>query len=361
MSFIAVSILGAATLGAGIYSAESAAGAQEDANRTNAEIAARNQSEQTRLFHEGRGASGTAFFPEYARTTGGEQFEPQFWKDALKVYDSTNALTPEQLLEANRALIAKYGSAQAAADAIGAGIFDGTMDAQTLAELQPVLNARTDLAEAQATAGNEALAETINRIKANQQRRGYRGDTSGNNFLNFSATRDNKTRQAQIRGGAALENASAVAGLKDRNRTIKLGNIDMPYKLSRQAIDLENLPANTVLDQKQRVANYLKSLFNIGPGQSGYTPLPSVQPNANLGQIIGAGVGGALNNFGNYYGNQQLIRQLNSGQINPATRSAVQDSMASGLVSNPYLGSSGGAQYFQVPVSGFEDYGAGLY
>lgn len=280
---VATVAIAAVAAGAGAYAASEQAGAEEDANNTNIANAKDTNAQNKQLFDESRGSKGNALYPIYARTNG-KPFEPQLFSDTMGTYNAVNALPPSIRLDNLNNALAPLNEAQNAATRTVAGVYDGSLEKEAIANQQPVNQGRQAVANSALT----ALAQTLNDIKAINARKGYSGDSFGTRLLQFNARRGAGEEMAS----ANLANAIDERQIHNQALLARIQNVGLPYAESQQAVNQSTLAENSVLDQQARRQQIFNN-FRIGPGQFAYQRLPDVKPVASTGQIVAQGISSA--------------------------------------------------------------------
>lgn len=296
---LAVGVTAAVAAGATAYSASEQAGAAEDAARR--DRADRNATNELnyRMFREGRGSAGSAILPLYA-TRGGRPVEPELFGDALDIYDATQPLDAVTQRARYEGVMAELAPAEAAATTAVTRMFDGGMEADLNRAVGPVQQARTDAAESQAKSAIEALADTVAEIKAINAKRGFSGDSFGEQMVKFSARRNANTQAAAARSSANLANATETGNIATGAIKAKLDNVGLPFQLQRQKIAAIDLPNDALVDSQIRRQRVF-SPFVIGPGQFRYDPMPPNVPRTSTGAIVGQGIGSFAGALGGYF------------------------------------------------------------
>lgn len=310
MSFVAIAIGGAAVVGGavGLYSSAQASASAANAQAQNAANVSNTNQLNYQQFLQSRGSTGSAILPIYAQ--GAEQ---QLYQNTLNAYNQAGALQPTaaQLQAIQQNALNQQGLANNAA----AGVFNGNLQNQLLANQQPVYQAQLQAAATQKQGTLEALQGTLNNIKAIQAGKGYAGDSFGNQMLNFQARQGANTQIANTLSQVNVGNAQAVQGIKSGVLGTQLSNLNLPGQMAANTAGLSSLAGNT-LAQNQAQRSQLFNTFAIGNKGFQYQNLPQVNPIASTGQIAGQAVGSLASAGGNYAANQSLINQLNSGGTN---------------------------------------------
>lgn len=312
----------AIAVGASAYAASESAGAQEDANKKNAENAKNTNLMNKAMFDEGRGSMGSAIYPTYAKDKNGNLFEPQLFKDSMGTYNVVNSLPPEIQLSNYNNLVAPLSDTARQAAGTVAGIYNGDLEKEAMANQQPVNQGRQAVANSQLT----ALAQTLNDIKTINARKGYSGDSFGTRLLQFNARKGAGEEMAS----ANLANAIDERGIHNQAMLAMIQNTALPYAQSQQALRQATLPTDTLLDQQARRQQIFNN-FRIGTNQFQYQPLPQVQPVASTGQIVGQALASGASAYGGYMAAGNVANSYNNtpnygNYGNPNTRTPFQQS-----------------------------------
>jgi hypothetical protein len=205
------------------------------------------------------------------------------------------------------ALLGKYQPSVDANDQLAADLASGRMTNQTLAEAQPVFNARTNMAESKRNAGLEALRQTLSEIDSIQAGKGYSGDSTGKRMARFNARREIGTQSAADFAGANLANAQEKQAIQSGGRSLQLSNINLPDTLARAAINRTRLPGQAATaTQGDAMAPF--DFFKLQPANyKSPNPLNAMPDTAgsiaNTVAQTGAAIGGSL---AKYYSNKSL-------------------------------------------------------
>lgn len=233
--------------------------AQNKATKTNLRIAQETNELNRQMFLQSRGEGGSAILPTYLAPGTEEAI-------ANKAAAAVQAMFPND----PQAQMAHYQAIiESLTPTINAGtaqiddIYNGKLDAERQAALAPVLAARTQAANANAEAINEAGQEQMNQIGARDAARGYSG---GGSFA------DNNVLRAlvQARQAAAAQRAAAVLGnagdqrqLADFLSQLRLQSVDAPINRAKQLTQLAQMPQMALGDLTQAATRPLE-FFRIG-------------------------------------------------------------------------------------------------
>lgn len=269
----------------GALAAGEKADAEEEANRQNIQAAKDLNERNYQMFREGRGEGGSALLPLYAKDAGGGLFEPKWFSDVRDVYDAASGgVTPQANLARYQNILQRYAPAQAGADATANGLFNGELENEAIAATAPVAAARNAGVAGRKQAGLEALQNTLNEIKQIQSKKGFTGDSLGNNMLRFNARRSINTSAAADQADANLQNATDIRGIRGNAIATRLANLNLPYNMARQGFQIADSPEDALLDRTGRRSQLL-STFRIAPGEFRYSPLPPVIPKTSAAQL----------------------------------------------------------------------------
>ncbi len=254
------------------------------------------------------------------------------------------------LLRQYQEQITPYNANFAAGDQLITDTFTGDLTNKVLEEAQPVFSARTKLASARADAGIEALQDKLNEINAIQARKGFTGDSSAQNLLQFNARRKIGTDAALERAGTDLTNATEEQSIRNAGRTLQFQSLDIPYNRARQRIQLTDLPTDSASARLNRTMQPF-NFFKLGQGSFQVQPPPTISAIPSASQIGFTGLGRANEVAG------RIIYDRNGRPTNPNTNNA-------GTVNNyynnptPNVGPGNGADYSSLyGAGGAADYG----
>jgi hypothetical protein len=310
---IAIGASAALAAGASAYAANKASSAQKAASAQNAKNVADTNQLNYEMFLQGRGSDGSAVLPMYLKMPGtGNLFEEQLGRDLVDNYRAGYKPPGEQLTD-YQSRIDKFAPSMAGARDAVTGVFDGTTGKKIIDNLTPVAAARMKSANVRGDAGMQALNETLNEVKAVQQGKGYSGDGLASNLLGFSARRAINTDVAGARSSAELANAMDEKAARDYAIQLQLQNLGLPYSMAQQEVNLSQLPQRALYDlqaSRMQPLNFVR----IGTNQFQYQPMPTVQPIASTGQLVGQGIGQAAGGIGNYLAKKQLADQMMAQQ-----------------------------------------------
>lgn len=173
------------------------------------------------------------------------------------------------------------------------GIYNGDITNEELSLARPVAEARMGVAK---DAGLESLRETLNSIKAIQARRGFSGDSTASNRLNFDARR----KVAMDVAGAGLTNAMEERSIRQGGINRRIAGLDMPLSQANREFALGDLPSRTL---RSRLESNI-SVFNPFRTGGGFQKIENNQQTVpNTMGIIAAGLGSANQNAGQVLAN----------------------------------------------------------
>jgi hypothetical protein len=300
MSFIAVAIgVGAA---AGIAGGVMQSQAQDKATKANRQNVKDTNQLNYQMFRESRGEGGNAILPLYA-PTGTEE---RLMGGAVQVYDAITGQPVQMTLDEYNRIASSMQPAVQSGDAIINAIYSGQMEQERMAQLDPVLRARRQAADADAAAIDLALSQEQNRIAAEDAMKGYAGAGSYANNRMLAATLAARQQAARQRSAATLQNATDTLALQEAQRDLQLKSLDLPMQRTNALMAWKQAPA-IALAQRQAIAMQPFQFFKLNPGNAPTAQAFQQQATPSTGAVIASGVaqgaGGALN----YLQNQQLI------------------------------------------------------
>ena len=259
-----------------------------------------------RLNQENRGSTGSAILPLYAPAGT----EANLFGGAQNIFDATGGLySPTGQVKANRDILAGFQPAIQAGDETINSIFNRGLTTERLGYAQPVADARTKLAATSKAGVYQGLQAELNRLKA------------GNNIVGGGSFLSNRLLQTSIpyyqqaagyEGQAALENAEMFKAINDADPFLRLQYLNAPQERAASAIALQSLPQQAVIQQWQnRMQPFDWFRLQQQPAfQQPYAPQSAYPSVPGTGQILGTALSQAGSALGNYYANQQLMKQL---------------------------------------------------
>jgi hypothetical protein len=236
-------------------------------------------------------------------------------RNATNLYNQINKQlgTPQEQYDRAAATSARFDPAFNVNEGLVYDLATGKLIDKSIAESQPVFQARTDQAKAKRNAGLEALRETLNEIDSIQAGRGFSGDTTGNRLLRFNARRQVGTQAAQDMTDAQLANATEERNLRSGGRALQLSSLDLPGKMLSTSLSRDTAPLSAVINN-QKLAQEPFAMFNIGPGQyNSYERLPEVAPITSGGEIAGLAVSSLASSGGDYLAKKNAAKTTASG------------------------------------------------
>lgn len=305
MSAVAAAIgLGAVgTIASGIMGANAASDAADAQRQSTRDTNQLNYD----MFRQSRGSDGSAVLPLYLQSQDGGLFERQLGSDLVGAYDMT---APDRA--AFESVWNSYKPMVSGARRTAAGIFNGDVGNEMMANFQPVKKARVAMTR---QAAMDALSKTLDEIGQMQAGRGFSGDSLGNRMVRFKANES----AANAMAGANLSNLEQEKAIRDAALNLRLSNLDLPFSMAGKEMDFSNSANNAYLDAIQRRMvpfNFLR----IGQGPAfQYQPLNySATPSA--GQVALQGFGQLGGTAANYFAGQQQQKSwqdfLNGMQTN---------------------------------------------
>ena len=302
MGFVTAAVIaGAAVAGAGVLQAQ-----KEKKTAASNRKAIQDANELAyQQFLESRGAGGSAILPLYAPPGT----EAELLNRALEFNRLATADPAARVAEYERI---RQGLAPtvSAGDKLIQDIYSGELEKRRLAQIDPVLAARTGVADARASAINAALAQTRGRIAAEEARKGYTGagGVVQNRLLQntIAARQQAATEQA----AAGLQNALDRARVQEAGTQLQLSSLNLPITRANALIAAKQAPLAGVA-QNFAIGQAPLNFFRLPVGNPPQ-PRPALMEQtsdpyaaglAALGQLAGA--------YGTYQANQQLIGQMN--------------------------------------------------
>ena len=297
MGIVAGVIAGVAAVGGAVIASEGAKSAQKSANKTNAKNVADTNEMNYQMFKESRGSEGHAFLPEY---TG--KAEEQTFNDLYGTYQS--GMTPAQYQAQAQQSINSMAPAVQGGNQYLNDVYSGQNLATTRGYYQPLWDARTQTAQAQADAIQQAYAKARQQNLATNMRQGYYGGSSFQSREAQKNTLDALQQAALAKGAAQTQNATEGAQLGVTDLANRQQLLNEPLTRAQSLINYKNLASNSAYTGYDQLASRL-GMFNIGTGQFTAQNAPVVQPNINNGQIAGSALSSLAGTLGNYYMNKQ--------------------------------------------------------
>lgn len=333
-------IAGSALIAGGsAYGAQAGADASEDAANVNLMLGLRQQEMEERLHKESRGFGG---LPVFTPLYGGSFESGSLWPAAQSTFNlsfpSQEADRVKRLAEL-RNLAAGIKPTMDLSLGVGRDIFSGALTDQRRAAAAPVAAARKAFGSATKAARVQALKDYLSDITAKSKRAGFSGSGTTAGMAALRASLAGNQAAAVDTAAADYDIAKMFQGIEDQGIDLKLANLNLPTMQFNQAAQFQTAPEAALIAQYEQALRPFQ-FFNINPQAMRPTPISPVQPVANTGQIVGAGVSQIGNTLGNYYANNQIADMYQKALFSQ-----------SGGATPGYLGSGGGAQYYQVPVT----------
>ena len=172
----------------GTVGAVMGANAQDDATRANRRNAQETNRLNMRQFRLARGDKGNAVLPWYLRTEDGKPWEGEvLGPDLMRMYDATNAMTPEDEMAAYRDEVSRFDPMRRSVEGRANEIFDGGVARRMESNAAGTQAARLAIAPMNKQAAMEALEKTLHEIDAAQAGRGFSGDGLAKSRLKFES------------------------------------------------------------------------------------------------------------------------------------------------------------------------------
>lgn len=207
----------------------------------------------------------SAILPYYFK-----DMETQLAGQARSASDAISGqMTPQQQLKMYQSILDKYSPSVDNNRNLASDIASGRMGDQMLEESGPVFKSRVDSANTRKNASLQALQDSLNEIDAIQARKGFSGDSFGNNLLKFNARRATATQSATDIAGANTQNAMDRAAILGQARNIRLNSLNLPNQMASSDISIQNLPGQGIV-QRTQTGQAPFGFFNVGPNQ--FTP-----------------------------------------------------------------------------------------
>lgn len=253
-----------------------------------------------------KGQQPTVLLPGY-QPKGTEQ---QMLADALKVSEALKVKDPNATLAQYRDTIGQMNPAIQQGNQYIADIYNGNLDAQRRASLDPVLKARMDAALANQAAIDISLQQANNAIAADDARKGYVGGSSFMQNRLLGSTLGAQQAAAGAIANANLQNAAAQQALFEAGNEARAKSLNVPVQRAQQLMDLQGAPEAALAARSQQM--YIPiSQFKMNPGNPpAAKPITYVDtPNTGAVALSGlAQLGGA------YYQNQQANQAAANAQ-----------------------------------------------
>ena len=289
MGVVAAVVAGAAAVGGAVVSANASKKSAKGAANANAKNTADTNAMNKQMFDESRGSTGHAFLPTY---TGNA--EQQTFNDLYGIYQS--GLNQEQReAQAKQVIDAMAPSVQGGNQFLN-DVYSGQNLATTRGYYQPLWDSRTQTAQAQADAIQQAYARARQQQLATNMRQGYYGGSSWQGREAQRNTLEALQQAALAKGAARTQNATEAAQLGVTDLANRQQLLNEPLTRAQSLINYQNLARDAAYSGYDQLASRL-GLFNIGTGQFKNEKLPTVEPEISSGQIYGS----ALSQLGQSY------------------------------------------------------------
>lgn len=285
---------------AGIAGSVMASNSAKKAAKLNAASQANADERNYQMFRESRGEGGSAILPLYLKSQDGRFAEGILGQDTMEAYDAFHQ-GPESLAGYRNRLDA-FSPAVSGARKTANDIFSGGIQKEMQANFEPVKSARVKFKRGAAI---DALGKTLNEIKAVQAGQGRSGsDSLAGNMLQFQARKAAGDEVA----GANLQNTEEERAINDMALQLRLQNMQLPYAMAKQDMDIFNLPQDTYIDQLLKEQAPF-SFFRIGTGNPPQTQPVRYNAIPSTGQLVAQGVGQGAGSLANMYFQNQLQQQ----------------------------------------------------
>lgn len=288
----------ALAVGGAVAAGYGASQATKDANAQARKLSDQARDWNYQRFLESRGQGGQAllplYFPQYT--------EGQLAQDALASYNAQRGLagSPEQELAAYQSAVQGMMPSMAASDQLVADLLSGKLNEQQVANIQPVLAARSGVAGAQKTGILEGLKARLNALSADRARAGYTGGGSAfqRNLL-MGATIPAQQAAATVGAQADLANATDVANLKNAGIQQQLQGLNLPVSQAQNRLNLMTAPQAAQTAAQSGRMN-LFNWFKMNPQAYQWNNVPNQMVTPNSMMIAGSGMQAAGNALGSY-------------------------------------------------------------
>jgi hypothetical protein len=297
MGIVAAVVAGVASVAGAAISAKASKDASARTDRTNRENITDTNQANLAMFDESRGSTGHAILPTY---TG--DAEKQTFDDLYKIYQGS--MTPQERSAQAAGVMNQMAPATQGGTQYLNDVYSGKNLDTSRGYYQPLWDSRTQTAQAQADAIQQAYARTRQQQLATAQRQGYYGGSSVQSNEAQRALLESIQQAALARGAAATQNATEGAQLGITDMATRQQLLNEPLSRAQSLLNYNNLVNNAAYTGYDQLAQRL-GMFNIGTGQFTQQNLPTVSPNINSGQIYGSALSNLAGSMGNAYMNQQ--------------------------------------------------------
>lgn len=242
-----------------------------------------------------KGQQPTILLPGY-QPAGTEQ---QMLKDALAVSDALKIKDPQAELASYRAALDQMNPAIQQGNQYVSDVYNGNLDAQRQAALDPVLRARMEGAKSNQAAIDLALQQSNNAIAADDARKGYVGGSSFMQNRLLGSTLNARQASAANIANANLQNAAAQQALLEAGIENKSKFLNVPVQRAQQLMDLKSAPEAALAARSQQMYTPIMP-FKMNPGSP-----PSVKPvtivdTPNTGALMMSGLSQGLGSYAQF-------------------------------------------------------------
>lgn len=248
--------------------------------------------------------------------------EKALFDRAVTVYDAMTGQPVEMSLAQYQQIADQAKPAIDSGNALVDSIFSGGLEERRLGDLQPVLDARTNVAEVNAAAIDLALNEERNRIMAQEAAKGYVGGGSFRDNRLLASTIGARQDAATGRAMVELENSGDVRAVKDAAIDQQLRSLNLPIDRATQLVKFAQLPRAAV-NQDYQMSLQPFSFFRMAQGQPPtIAPLPT-DTSPSMGAVALSGVAQAAGGVSGYLGGLQTAKAINNQTQSITTQNAM--------------------------------------
>jgi hypothetical protein len=245
--------------------------------------------------------------PAYA---GGVEGEKALYNEAMAQRAAMQTMTPEQRMAELQSIIAAQQPAIEAGTKFVGDIYGGGLEQERLAALAPVEAARMEGVEANRAAIDLALRDTMNRMAAEEARKGYVGAGGYGTNRMLTSTLGARQAAAQAEAAARLQNELARQGIKESGVDMRLKSLDIPAMRAQQLAGLSMLPESS-LAKLSEIQMAPLAPFRMSPGTPPSAAPLEIKPTASGLGLALSGAGQALGNAAQMYQWNQMAKQQN--------------------------------------------------
>lgn len=297
MGVVAAVVGAVGAIGGAMIAGNAAKKAQQGADNANKQNVADTNALNKQMFDESRGSTGHAFLPTYTGTA-----EQQTFNDLYGIYQSGQSPAQREAA-ANQVLQSMQPSVQAGNQYLN-DVYNGQNLAATRGYYQPLWDSRTQTAQAQSDAIQQAYARTRQQDLATNMKQGYYGGSSVQSREAQANLLGAMQQAALVKGNAQMQNATegtqlGIADLANRQQLL-----NEPLTRAQSLINYQALPGQAAYTGYDQLAQRL-GLFNIGTGQFTAQNSPVVSPNISSGQLAGSALSSLAGTLGAAYINKQ--------------------------------------------------------